>query len=141
VLIAAIAGCAGDTADVAPLGDYTTWKRIDTYGETPGHGDSYRIIYANDVATRYDSTRSAAYDDGTALVKEVYDRIDDPDPRPGALRVIEIARRIGPSSGDQAGWVFTAMSSPEGEETEKTFCWRRCHQASPFEGAWLDYSK
>ena len=130
-----VAACAAEPADVPALGDYTAWKRIDTYGPTPGHGDTYRVMYVNDVATTY---AGAGYPDGTVLVKEVYDRTDA---GPGALQVIEISRRLGAPVGDQNGWVFTAAYAVGGEETVKDFCWRRCHLASPYEGAWFDFSQ
>jgi len=134
-----VAACSGDVLDLPPPGEYTQWKRIDTWGTTPGHGDSYRIIYANEPATQLDLGLSPlAFPDGTILVKEVYDNASN---TPGRLRVIELARRIGPASGQQAGWVFSATSTPNGDETEQTFCWRRCHVAAPLAGAWFDYSK
>lgn len=141
-LLVILSACADEQADVPALGDYTQWKRIDTYGNAPGHGDTYRIIYANDIAEKYlmpqPQSPERGYADGTVFVKEVYDREGD---GPGSLRVIEIMRRIGSSTGDQIGWVFTAASTPGGSETVRDFCWRRCHQAAPFDGAWLDYSK
>lgn len=135
LLLLVLASCADELADVPSLGDYTQWKRIDTWGKTPGHGDTYRIIYVNDVATTY---AQMGYPDGTVLVKEVYDRDGD---QPGALRIIEIMRRIGPDTDDDGGWVFTDAAEPNGTEYRKDFCWRRCHLASPFEGAWFDYSR
>lgn len=141
-LLFVMAACAADQADVPPLGDYTQWKPIVTYGHAPGHGDTYRVIYANDIAETYGMPlppNEFGYADGTVVVKEVYNL--DGDGGQGSLRVIEIMRRIGPSAGDQIGWVFTAASTPNGSETRQDFCWRRCHQAAPFDGAWLDYSK
>lgn len=141
-LLVIVTACAAEQADVPAVGDYAQWKRIDTYGNAPGHGDTYRIIYANDIAEKYGieplTPPEFGYAEGTVVVKEVYNRVGD---GPGSLRVIELMRRIGPSAGDQIGWVFTAASTPGGSETEQDFCWRRCHQAAPFDGAWLDYSK
>lgn len=134
LFVAVLAACADEVADVAPLGDYTTWEKRETMGSTPGHGDTFRIIYANDIATTY--AQGFGYPEGTTLVKEVYERKDGP------LRIIEIMRREGPHTLDgEGGWVFTDAATPNGEETRKeNFCWRRCHQAAPFEGAWFDYS-
>jgi hypothetical protein len=131
-----LAACAGDPVAVAPLGDYTTWKQFDTYGKAPGHGDTYRTIYVNDIAEGY--LEGGGYDSGSTFVKEIYDRNGD---QPGALRIIEIMRRVDPGRMEGGGWLFTDASTPGGPETEKSFCWRRCHQAAPFEGAWFDYSK
>jgi hypothetical protein len=133
LVIAALAACT-EVVDVEPPGDYTTWTRIDTWGSTPGHGDTYRIIYVNDMG------KADPPPIGTILVKEVYDRAPGSTPAPGALRVIELGRRTG-EDPDQQGWLFTATGEPNGEETVGTFCWRRCHQAAPYTGAWFDYSK
>ena len=135
--ILALVACA-QTADVAPPGDYTAWKRIDTYGPAPGHGDTYRIIYANDVARSFLGGR---YPDGTILVKEIH--VNDGG-TPGALRDVEIMRRLGPAPmglDNQAGWLFTNAAIPNGPEVIKTTCWRRCHVAAPFAGAWFDYGQ
>jgi hypothetical protein len=135
LLAVVIAGCAAERADVEPLGEYTAWKKLETYGKTPGHGDTYRIIYANDVAEMFNQ---AEYGVGTVLVKEVYNLA--PGGGPGSLRVIEIARRLDTAPADQDGWLFTDASTPGGVESVKDFCWRRCHTAAPFAGAWFDYS-
>lgn len=137
LLFVVLAGCASEVADFPPLGDYTTWERRDTKGTTPGHGDTYRVIFANDIATTY--VAGFGYPEGSTIVKEVYARDGE---GPGKLSVIEIMRREGPHKLDgEGGWVFTAASEPNGQESLKeNFCWRRCHQAAPFEGAWFDYS-
>lgn len=144
VLLAMLAGCASEIADVEPVGDYTAWKRIDTYGDAPGHGNTYRIIYINPVAELYDvppvegqPTIPFGHKDGAIVVKEVRDRVSG---GPGDLQVIEVMR-YDTGRAEDGGWLFTAASTPGGEETVKTFCWRRCHQAAPFGGAWFNYSK
>lgn len=137
VIAIALCACGGGTLELDPLGNYTAWKRIDTRGFTPGHGDTYRIIYVNDLASQVGGQRSV----GAILVKEVYDSVDD---QPGARQAIEIMRRVRPvsaASGDQGGWLFTGATTPGGAETEKTTCWRRCHVQAPFAGAWMDYSR
>ncbi|MEZ4362249.1 MAG: cytochrome P460 family protein [Kofleriaceae bacterium] len=128
----------GESVTPEPLGDYTTWKRIDTYGDLPGHGDSYRIIYANDLALTY---AGGAYPEGAAIVKEVRKRNGD---QPGDLRYLAIMRRIGPAPlglDDEAGWLFTQASEPGGSEVYRSLCWNRCHVAAPYAGAFLDYGK
>jgi hypothetical protein len=132
----AAAGCSA-IADVPPLDDYRQWKRIDTYGDAPGHGDSYRVIYANEVAQQF---TGGQYAPGTILVKEVYSNDAG---RPGVLGAVEIMRHLGTTTGfdDQAGWLFTEADAPHGAEQEKTTCWRRCHSQAPYAGAWLDYAR
>jgi hypothetical protein len=134
VLGGAVAACTS-VADVPPLGDYLQWKRLDTYGPAPGHGDTYRVIYANAVARRF---AGGQYADGAVLVKEIYTNDDD---QPGALQYIAIMRRIGPAPAagtDDDGWVFTEIRGGK-PEVAKSTCWRRCHIQAPYAGAWLRY--
>jgi hypothetical protein len=134
VCIALVAGC-GETVDPPPLGDYTTWHRVDTYGEVPAHKDTYRIIYVNDIARMMGTTTRDA-----VLVKEVRDREGD---APGALRYVAIMRKLrsGPDPDDEGGWLFTQADEPGGAETHFDSCWSRCHVQAPFAGAWLDYTQ
>lgn len=134
---AALAGC-GEAVDVPPLGDYTTWQRFDIRGPAPGHGDSYRIIYANDIATTLGPTQ-IGYAEGAVLVKEIR---DDDDGQPGALRYLAIMRRVGGTvvaQANEGGWVFTMADDAAAEELHFDYCWGRCHVAAPYHGAWYDY--
>ncbi len=137
--------------DVPPLGDYTTWQRAEVRGPAPGHGDTIRVIYANDEALTLEDGRWA---EGATIVKEIYTRDGD---EAGALRYVAIMRRCGaPEDVDpyadggcdangyawaQGGWLFTRSDEPEGDETHAGFCWDNCHRAAPYEGAFLDYSR
>lgn len=139
--VAALAAGCGDPVSPEPLGDYTAWKRIDTYGELPGHGDSYRIIYANDLALTY---AGGAYPEGAILVKEVRHRAGPGGTAPGDLRYTAIMRRLGPAPlglDDEAGWLFTQIREAGGGEVYRSLCWQRCHVAAPYAGAFLDYGK
>jgi Cytochrome P460 len=139
----ALAGCIGDAVTAEPVGDYTQWKRVDTWGRLPGHGgDTYRVIYANDVARTFDGGH---YPDGSILVKEIHD-LDSSGamPAPGALQDVAIMRRLGPPPAgldDEGGWLFSAATSPGGTETHYAYCWESCHVDAPFQGAWFDYAK
>ncbi len=131
-------GCS-EAVSPEPLGDYTTWKRIDVTGEAPGHGDTYRIIYANDLATDPSSTLYLGYQEGSIIVKEIRE-LDAGEP--GALKYVAIMRRIGRVStalDDQGGWLFSQSKQPNRAETHTDRCWNRCHVAAPFNGAWYDY--
>jgi hypothetical protein len=139
-LTVAAAAC-GESVNPEPVGDYTSWHRIDAYGPLPGHGESYRVIYANDVAMSY---AGGAYPEGSVIVKEVRARAGADGDQPGDLRYLAIMRRIGPAPvglDDEAGWLFTQASEPGGSEVYKSLCWNRCHVASPYAGAFLDYGK
>ena len=128
------AACGGEVVDAPPLGDYTAWFRVDTYGPAPGHGDSYRIIYANDVARTEGPTAKDA-----VLVKEIHDDVDH---QPGALRYVAIMRKLraGPAPDDEGGWLFTRADTAGAEETHDDSCWNRCHVQAPLAGVWLDYT-
>ncbi len=140
VVAVLLAGCA-ESVSPEPLGDYTAWKRLDVIGEAPGHGDTYRIIYANDIASDPASTLYHGYPEGSVIVKEIYENDGD---RPGALKYVAIMRRLGVVTTalvDQGGWLFSQSSKPNGAETHTDRCWDRCHVAAPFNGAWYDYRK
>lgn len=134
LLAAALAGCTEAVAP-PPLGDYTAWYRIDTYGPAPGHGDTYRIIYVNDVARTEGPTARDA-----VLVKEVRANAGG---APGALRYVAIMRKLraGPDPADEGGWLFSQAASPGGAETHSDQCWNRCHVQAPLAGVWLDYTQ
>lgn len=150
-LLALLAGACTEDVTAPPLGDYRSWKRIDTWGELPGHGDSYRIIYVNDVALGY---AGGAYPEGSVVVKEVRRRgepeVAHPDrSTPGDLSYIAVMRRLGPAPRgleDEAGWLFSQIREPAddgtgGDEVYRSLCWNRCHVAAPYAGAFLDYGK
>lgn len=137
---AVLAGCA-EEVDVPPLGDYTAWKRLDVTGDAPGHTNSYRVIYANEIAADPAAELVPGYPDGAILVKEVR---DDDGGTPGALRYLAVMRKVRPVTralSDEGGWLFTETDGPTGPELKFGFCWGRCHAAAPYNGAWYDYRK
>ena len=140
VVAALVTGCV-ESVSPEELGDYTAWKRLDVIGEAPGHGDTYRIIYANDVASAPGSRLYIGYPEGSVIVKEIYENDGG---RPGALKYVAIMRRIGVVTTvlvDQGGWLFSESAEPHGSETHTDRCWNRCHVAAPYNGAWHDYRK
>lgn len=144
MIVLGTTGCLSKAVSPDPTGDYTQWtKKIVATGELPGHwGDTYRIIFANEIATKY---AGGAYPDGTILVKEIHDLdLVNGVPAPGALQYVAIMRRLGPQPAgfsDEGGWLFTYTDTPQGPESEYDPCWATCHRAAPFAGAWFDYSK
>ena len=134
IAVGLAAGC-GEAVSPEPLGDYTTWYRIDTYGDIPGHHDSYRVIYVNPIARMQGTTIA-----GAILVKEIR---DDAGGTPGDLRYVAIMRKVrsGPSPEDEGGWLFTQAETPGGDEVHHDLCWGRCHAQAPLAGVWLDYTK
>ncbi|MEZ4404026.1 MAG: cytochrome P460 family protein [Kofleriaceae bacterium] len=134
---AALAACAVPV-DPDPIGDYTSWKRLDVRGPAPGHGDTYRVIYVNPTAADPAQSFVDGYAAGAVIVKEIRDDVDG---SPGDLRYLAIMRRL-PDDGDlpiQGGWLFSQASTPTADETHADFCWNRCHLAAPYRGAWYDY--
>jgi hypothetical protein len=124
-----------------PIGDYTAWKRIDVTGPAPGHSDTYRIIYINDVAVNAGSNFRAGYPLGSVIVKEIRDNNND---TPGDIRYIAMMRKVeavGTALVDEGGWLFTQSKEPGGSETYTSLCWNRCHVAAPYNGAWYDYRR
>lgn len=142
VLVAVVLACSSgckEAVDAEPLGDYTTWKRIDVTGLAPGHADSYRIIYINDSARLPAEELDTLYPVGSAIVKEIRDNVDG---SPGDLRYIAIMRKLDdslPVFEDEGGWLYSEANEPGGNETHRSLCWRRCHVAAPYNGAWYDY--
>ncbi len=140
VTLAGLAGCAEDVS-VEPLGDYTTWKRIDVTGKVPGHSDSYRIIYINDIAADPTASLDLGYPLGSIVVKEIRANVDG---EPGDLDYIAIMRRtteVTSALVDDGGWLYTSTDSIDDSEKRFGFCWARCHAAAPYNGAFLDYRK
>lgn len=134
LLGAGLVACA-EIVDAPELGDYTAWHRVDTYGDVPGHGDSYRVIYVNDIARTQGTTAR-----DSVIVKEIRDNNDG---APGDLRYLAIMRKLtaGPSPADEGGWLFTQTDTPGGPEEHLDLCWARCHAQAPFAGVWLDYTR
>lgn len=139
---AALAACTEAPIVGEPLGDYRSWLRVDASGDAPGHGDTYRVIYANDVAAisppgDYGPLADAGMT--AVVVKEVRDNVNN---TPGPLRYLAIMRKQAGTDGDptQGLWLFTRAETPGGAEVQHDFCWDRCHVSAPLFGVWLDYS-
>lgn len=134
------AGCFSevDVSGLEPIDDYRDWDRTDTVGEAPGHGDSYRVIYVNDIARTF--TGVGLYPTGTVFIKEIR---DDDDGQPGALRYIALMRKLeeAPEGGElDEGWLFTYKGDEADVETHRDRCWSTCHQNAPFDGAFFNWS-
>jgi hypothetical protein len=158
----ALACSSGTVVDVEPVpADYTDWYRIDVTGEVPGHGDTYRIIYANDDARLFGQTivvdRPSGpsllhYDDypnGSIIVKEIHERDGD---QPGDLKYIGVMRMLGsgdtPSGADlkslsgTGGWLFTYLADGiDSDEEYRSSCWDECHVSSPYGGPFYNYGE
>jgi hypothetical protein len=144
VLVVTI-GC-GDAVDVSglsPIGEYDTWSKIEVVGPVPGHGDSYRIIYANESARGY--AGSGEYPNGAVIVKEVRKRNGN---APGNLEYLAIMRRLDdvPPGGTlhslttlPGGWLFTETPTLSEQENYFPLCWEKCHVQAPYNGLFFNY--
>jgi hypothetical protein len=134
-------GCA-DGVDVAPepvADDYTSWHSVESTGDLPGHGDTYRIIYVNQTARGW--AGAGAHPVGSTIVKEVHRLADDGEP--GELSYIAIMRQLdeAPDGGElHAGWLFTYLAGDiRSTESYRSSCWDTCHAAAPYDGLFLQY--
>lgn len=140
-------GCVGctetvDTSGLDPVGDYTTWRRVDTTGNIPAHLDTYRITYTNPVSGTYGG--AGRYPVGSVFIKEI--RKLTSDGMAGELSYIAIMRKLdkdNPPDGIdlEGGWLFTQVSDNTdiGGDEKIGNCWESCHVQAPFDGAWLNH--
>ena len=138
VCIGAVAGCTVvDTSELPPIDDYTDWYAMEASGAVPGHGDTVRVIYVNDVARSY--PHAGEFPLGSVIVKEI--RKND-NGNPGSLDYLAIMRRLDQAPGDgklEGGWLFTWANQLGDDEIQGFTCWKKCHVQAPYTGAWLDY--
>ena len=137
-------GCGGE--DIDPVGlpsiqGYEAWPSIVVTGEVPGHGDTVREIYANDMAR---AAANGQYLEGSVLVKEIYRKRGDG--TRGELDYRAVMRRmvsdppmaVAGLPVEDDGWLYTYLDG-DGSETYLPLCWANCHRQAPYEGAWFDY--
>ncbi|MFN0251794.1 MAG: hypothetical protein ACKV2T_33260 [Kofleriaceae bacterium] len=129
LLVLALGGCLGEDVTPPDIGDYTIWQHVTLSGEVPGHGNTTRIVYVNDVVVATGPTER-----GAIIVKEIYEG--------GAFTELELMRKqvAGVDPANEGGWLFTTRAPPTSGEVHRDLCWARCHRAAPFAGAWLDYT-
>lgn len=145
-LLVLLAGCfpteeIDPTALSVSIDGYRDWYKVEPLlGPVPGHGDTYRILYVNDVALAY--TGGGFYPDGAAMVKEIYDL--EGEAGRGDLDYTAVMRRIDEADDPDLplddGWLFTNLGT-DGVETHNPLCWDSCHRQAPYQGAWFDYSR
>ena len=138
VMLLGACGESVDTAGLPSVANYDTWYRVDVTGPAPGHGDTYRIIYVNDVGRDYVGGR---YAPGTVLVKEIRALTDGGGP--GDISYLAIMRKLEPGADlpVDRGWLFTRAEAPGRDETRDDFCWGACHAQAPIDSTWYDYGR
>jgi hypothetical protein len=147
LLLLLAAGCAEQIDPPAgfEIDGYRTWALVaERYGAIPGHGDSYRTIFANDVA-RSHPRGGSRYEIGTILVKEIAADVTDASGfhSAGDLRYLAIMRKVGDDTDLPTfhGWLFTTAGDAGADEKHLDSCWQTCHKAAPFDGTWHEYGE
>jgi hypothetical protein len=150
-LLVLLAACGTETFDPAPIGSIVGYTQppwvnaLDVSDSVPGHGDTYRKIYVNDVGQSYTGGR---YTEGTIVVKEIRNKVFmDGVALPGDdIEYISVMRKVGRDGTApvpiEGGWVFSYLESgqqPGDDETYWDLCWAQCHRQGPWDGAWYDY--
>lgn len=145
LIVTFISACKKDEEHFT-IPDYKKWKRpvievLDT--PIPGHGESYRRIYANDIAFQSriisgDRGARVQMNEGSVVVKEVYEKREDVGSKTPGLFIM-----IKESKDPEAinGWVYY-MKKP-GEETMEVK-WRMCvgcHEAANEKHPYFDGNK
>ena len=144
-LLATLLGAAC-TEDIDPddlsvsISSYESWNRVEPLlGPVPGHGDTYRVMFRNDVARSY--TGAGEYPIGAAVVKEIY-ALEGHDQK-GRLLYKAVMRRMDPAQDPglpiMGGWLFTQIDSGT-SEFQRDLCWDSCHVNAPHVGAFFDHS-
>ena len=131
-----LSGCAEEEASLLVPSDYPDWDR--TVSETvrrqiPGHGDTFRRIYINDVGTTVEPTggdEGVRYDYpiGTILVKEAYNEDPTADADPDGITAMVKSPGADESRG---GWIWISKDPETGAEDRSLgeYC-LSCHESA-----------
>ncbi len=144
ITVGSATGCDSEIdGELLPIDNYTAWYQEIAIGDAPGHGNSYRLMFANDIAREFSGF--GRYPIGSIIVKEIrkLSRDEAGAPTPGNIRYIAVMRRLdAPPAGTELdnGWLYTVFDNPGDPETRSARCYRTCHQAAPFDGPFLDWS-
>jgi len=148
----ACAGCfsALDTDELATesIDNYQSWYSVNATGDIPDHGDTFRIIYINEIARGYGHVGD--YPVGSVFVKEIHDL--NSDGGPGKLDYVAVMRKLAEDDADldgvntggadlEEGWVYTFFDKLGDDESISDRCYLLCHSAAPYDGAFLDYGE
>jgi hypothetical protein len=136
-----LAGCAAevDTSDLPDISDYRSWPSFEVSGELPGHGDTVREIFVNDLAQSWSG--AGEYPLGTVIIKDVYERKGS---ERGSLSYIAVMRKLDqsqvPGGGElQGGWLFTMLADEDSAEANNLRCYETCHVAAPNDSSFFDF--
>lgn len=137
VLALLVAGCGTeiDPEGLPSIVGYDQWEHFTKTTDVPGHPNSVRVIYKNEIAAQY--PHAGRYPLGTVIVKEIFNKKGDG--TKGSLRYTGVIRKLGDGSGQPTndGWLFTELR--DGTEKQVDLCWTACHRVGPYDGLWFDY--
>jgi hypothetical protein len=126
-----------DVKDVASIAGYREWKSVSSADAIPGHGDTFRVTYYNDIAEAY--PHGGRYAVGTIFVKDIHAKTSDGGQ--GGLKYTAVMRKVGKDApGDlptDNEWLFTVVDGLS--ENHSSACYSTCHKQGPYDSAWRDY--
>ncbi len=145
LMLSMFVSCKDESSKFA-VPDYKKWKRaVDGVLETPipGHGETYRIIYANDIAFQSKIIKDVngqrvMMNEGSIVIKEVYDKKEDVGYKiPGLFIMMKDSKNPGSING----WIYH-MKKPGMDPVEVK--WRMCvgcHEAANEKHPYFDGNK
>ncbi len=131
------AGCAEEEAATLVDPNYREWSQTvpDTIrGQVPGHGDTLRRIYINDVGTAVVTTEDENgavdydYPAGTVIVKEAFNEEPTTNESPDAITAMVKSPGTDEARG---GWIWISKDPETGAEDRSLgdFC-LTCHESA-----------
>lgn len=131
-----IASCSEQKTAEFKTPDYKNWKKPFKTGvdyPVPGHGASYRVVYANEIAylvkreREQGGRRIYTYLDGSIIVKEVHKSKGDVDRvKPALYAMVKNSK----ATGSAKGWLYYVIS-PDGKITRiKSRMCSGCHESA-----------
>lgn len=145
ILMISSAGCKGEKEFTLP--DYKNWKKPVTQvldRPVPGHGATFRVIYANDTAftskiiTDASGRKAVRMNDGSVIIKEVYKKREEI-----GYNVPEIVVMVKESADPEAlnGWKYYMKKPGEKPVEVKSRMCIGCHEAANEKHPYFDENK
>lgn len=145
ILMISSTGCNGEKEFTLP--DYKNWKKPVTQvldRPVPGHGATFRVIYANDIAftskiiTDASGRKAVRMNDGSVIIKEVYKKREEI-----GYNVPEIVVMVKESADPEAlnGWKYYMKKPGEKSVEVKSRMCIGCHEAANEKHPYFDENK
>lgn len=129
------------------ISGYKDWKRatkVELDYPVPGHGDTYRIVYANDISFKPDMKKTEGQgiavimQNGSVIVKEVYKSKNDAGKKEPALTYM-VKDKDYPGSIN--GWVYVLKKPGENSKIITGRMCVGCHEAANERHPYFDGNK